>query len=300
MSNHKNNTNTPLQPVLQSRATTSVPTLPAGTFSWSFPNGLFKRQISSFRDNITDEPGAKFPPEAGRYHLYVSAGHFKDGYKDSLYGSAHIRDLCFKAQPEYSARFTVPILWDKKTETIVNNENSDIIRMFNTSFNKLVPEKAEINYYPDDLKAEIDSVNEWVYDTINNGVYKTGLAETQDLYEKVAYELFESLDRVEGILSKSDYLVGNTLTEADLRLWPTIIRFDPIYHGIFKCNLKSIEKDYPHILKWARRIYQIPGVANTVNMEHNKGHYWHSLVQINPKGIIPVGNGPNFAEPKIV
>ncbi|KAG0302752.1 S-glutathionyl-(chloro)hydroquinone reductase, partial [Dissophora globulifera] len=234
------------------------------------------------------------------WHMVEKGWPFKDGYKDSLYGSEYVRDLYFKAEPEYSARFTVPVLWDKKTETIVNNESSDIIRILNTSFNKLVPEKAAINYYPDNLKAEIDSVNDWVYNTINNGVYRTGLAETQDAYEKIAYQVFESLDRVEGILSKSDYLVGNTLTEADLRLWPTIVRFDPVYHGIFKCNLKSIEKDYPHILKWARRIYQMPGVGETVNMEHIKGHYWHALVQINPKGIIPIGNGPNLAEPKIV
>ncbi|KAG0310608.1 S-glutathionyl-(chloro)hydroquinone reductase [Dissophora globulifera] len=234
------------------------------------------------------------------WHMVEKGWPFKDGYRDPLYGSVCDRDLYYKAEPEYSARFTVPILWDKETEAIVNNESSDIIRILSTSFNKLAPEKAEINYHPDDLKEEIDSVNEWVYNTINNGVYQTGLAETQDAYEKATYQLFESLDREEGILSKSDYLVGNTLTEADLSLWPTIVRFDPFYHGIFKCSLKSIEKDYPNILKWARRIYKMPGVANTVKMEHIKGHYWHTLVQINPKGIIPVGNGPNFAEPKIV
>jgi putative glutathione S-transferase len=172
--------------------------------------------------------------------------------------------------------------------------------MLNTAFDDLVPGKAGINYYPDHLKAEIDSVNEWIYDTINNGVYKSGFATTQEAYDKNVVPLFKSLDRVEDMLSKADYLVGNTLTEADLRLWTTIIRFDPVYHGHFKCNLKSIEKDYPHLLKWARRIYQTPKVAETVNMEHIKKHYYQSHRQINPTGVVPVGNGPDLAEPKIV
>ncbi|KAF9917310.1 S-glutathionyl-(chloro)hydroquinone reductase [Lobosporangium transversale] len=296
--------------------------------------GEFKRQVSSFRESIVDEPNAKFSPEAGRYHLYVSYAcpwahrtllvralkglediisvdvvhwhlqengwPFRDDYQDSLYGSKFIKDLYFKAQPDYSGRYTVPVLWDKKTQTIVNNESSEIIRMLNTAFDKLVPEKAGVNFYPPNLQSEIDSVNEWVYDTVNNGVYKSGFATSQEAYDKNVYPLFESLDRIEGILSKSDYLVGNTLTEADLRLWTTIIRFDPVYHGHFKCNIKSIEKDYPHILKWARRIYQLPKVAETVSMEHIKKHYYQSHLQINPTGIVPAGNGPNLAEPKIV
>ncbi|KAG0316669.1 S-glutathionyl-(chloro)hydroquinone reductase [Linnemannia gamsii] len=296
--------------------------------------GEFKRQVSSFRDVISDEPGSKFVPEAGRYHLYISYAcpwahrtllvralkglediisldvvhwhmqekgwPFKDGYEDSLYGAKFIREIYFKAQPDYAGRFTVPVLWDKKTETIVNNESSEIIRMLNTAFDKLVPSKAGINYYPQALRPEIDAINEWIYDTVNNGVYKSGFATTQTAYENNVYPLFQSLDRIEEILSKSNYLVGNTLTEADLRLWTTIVRFDPVYHGHFKCNIKGIEKDYPHILKWTRRIYQLPKVAETVNMEHIKKHYYQSHLQINPTGVVPVGNGPNLAEPVIV
>ncbi|KAF9330355.1 S-glutathionyl-(chloro)hydroquinone reductase [Podila minutissima] len=294
--------------------------------------GEFKRQVSTFRDAIVDEPGAKFPPEAGRYHLYVSLAcpwahrtlvvralkglediisvdvvhwhlqanswPFKDGYKDSLNGAEYIKDIYLKAQPDYAGRFTVPVLWDKKTQTIVNNESSDIIRMMQ-AFDKLVPETAGLNFYPEKLRGEIDAVNEWIYDTINNGVYKSGFATTQAAYDNHVYPLFKSLDRVEEILSKSDYLVGNTLTEADIRLWTTIIRFDPVYHGHFKCNIKSIEKDYPNILKHARRIYQLPGVAETVDMHHIKHHYYASHLQINPTGIVPAGTGPNLAEPMV-
>jgi glutathionyl-hydroquinone reductase len=162
----------------------------------------------------------------------------------------------------------------------VNNESSEIIRMFNSAFDRLVPGKAGINYYPDHLKTELDSVNEWIYDTVNNGVYKTGFATTQEAYDNNVYPLFKSLDRIEGMLTKTDYLVGNTLTEADLRLWTTILRFDPVYHGHFKCNIKSIEKDYPHILKWARRIYQMPKVAETVKMQWIKNGYYKSQVSV--------------------
>ncbi|KAF9340265.1 S-glutathionyl-(chloro)hydroquinone reductase [Linnemannia elongata] len=286
---------------------------------WANETGEFKRQVSSFRDVISDEPGSKFVPEAGRYHLYISYAcpwahrtllvralkglediisldvvhwhmqekgwPFKDGYEDSLYGAKFIREIYFKAQPDYAGRFTVPVLWDKKTQTIVNNESSEIIRMLNTAFDTLT---------------EIDAINEWIYDTVNNGVYKSGFATTQTAYENNVYPLFKSLDRIEDILSKADYLVGNTLTEADLRLWTTIVRFDPVYHGHFKCNIKGIEKDYPNILKWTRRIYQMPKVAETVNMEHIKKHYYQSHLQINPTGVVPAGNGPNLAEPVIV
>jgi len=296
---------------------------------WAEKTGEFKRAPSVFRDTINDEPGAKFAPEANRYHLYVSYAcpwahrtllfralkgleniisvdvvhwhlaatgwPFKDGYKDSLYGSKSIHDIYHKADPKYSGRFTVPVLWDKKLETIVNNESSEIIRIFNTAFNKLVPKAAGVDFYPKKLQPEIDEVNTWVYDTINNGVYKSGFATTQEAYEANVFPLFKSLDRVEEMLSKSDYLVGNTLTEADVRLWTTIIRFDPVYVGHFKCNLKSIEKDYPNILQWARRIYQMPKIAETVNMEHIKWHYYHSHRQINPTGIVPVGDGPDLA-----
>ncbi|KAF9571239.1 S-glutathionyl-(chloro)hydroquinone reductase [Mortierella alpina] len=297
-------------------------------------DGEFRRQVSSFRDWVQDDPNARFPAEKGRYHLYVSYGcpwaqrtlivralkglediisvdsvhwfldergwQFRDGYEDSLHGAKFIREIYYKANPDYNARFTVPVLWDKKTNTIVNNESSDIIRMFNTAFNKLVaPDKAGLDLYPDHLKAEIDVTNEWVYDTVNNGVYKTGFATSQEAYDKHVYPLFEALDKLDEIFSKSDYLVGDRMTEADIRLWPTILRFDPVYHGHFKCNIKGIEKDHPNILKWARRIYQKPGIAGTVKMDIIKAGYY-TTVHINPTGIIPAGNGPNLAEPKVL
>ncbi|KAI8142310.1 glutathione S-transferase [Fennellomyces sp. T-0311] len=305
---------------------------------WASKDGEFRRQQSVFRDNISDAPGAKFAPEPDRYHLYVSLAcpwahrtlivrelkglqsfigvsvvdylMLDKGWKfstpeecpgaipDSINNASYIRDLYFKVNPDYSGRFTVPVLWDKKLGTIVNNESSEIIRMFNTAFNSLLPEdKQKVNYYPENLRSQIDELNEWVYDTINNGVYKSGFATTQQAYENNVYPLFKSLDRVEEILAKSDYLVANTLTEADIRLFTTIVRFDPVYFGHFKCNAKSIEKDYPHILKWARRIYQMPGVASTVNMEHIKKHYYMSHRQINPTQVVPIGTGPDLSVP---
>jgi len=160
--------------------------------------------------------------------------------------------------------------------------------MLNSAFDKFLPETSQgVNYYPPALQPQIDAVNEWIYDTINNGVYKSGFATSQEAYEKNVYPLFESLDRVEAILAESgDYLVGHTLTEADIRLWPTIVRFDPVYHGHFKCNIKSIEKDYPHILKWARRIYQMPKVADTVKMQYIKNGYYASISVSDQKEIL--------------
>ncbi|KAI7851816.1 glutathione S-transferase [Circinella umbellata] len=306
--------------------------------NWASKDGEFRRQQSVFRDQIVDEPGAKFAPERDRYHLYVSLAcpwaHrtlmvrelkglqdfitvsvvdyllLDKGWKfspaeecpgaipDTVNNASYLRDLYFKVNPEYNGRFTVPVLWDKKLDTLVNNESSEIIRMFNTCFDKFLPnDKKAINYYPENIRAEIDELNEWVYDTVNNGVYKSGFATSQQAYENNVYPLFKSLDRIEDILSKSDYLVANTFTEADIRLFTTIIRFDPVYHGHFKCNAKSIEKDYPNILKWARRIYQMPGVAGTVNMDHIKKHYYMSHRQINPTQIVPIGTGPDLSLP---
>ncbi|RUS31609.1 hypothetical protein BC938DRAFT_477454 [Jimgerdemannia flammicorona] len=207
--------------------------------------------------------------------------------------------LCSSSDPEYSGRFTVPVLWDKKHSTIVNNESSEIIRMFNTVFDDVVPQTRGLTYYPEHLRPEIDSINEWIYDTVNNGVYKCGFATTQAAYEKNVVPLFKSLDRLEEILSKNEFLVANTFTEADIRLWTTIVRFDPVYHGHFKCNVKSIEKDYPNILRWARQIYQMPHVAGTFNLTHIKRHYYMSHRQVNPTQVVPYGNGPDLAHPVI-
>ncbi|RKP27515.1 glutathione transferase [Syncephalis pseudoplumigaleata] len=306
-------------------------------FKWASSDGEFRRQQSSFRDFISRDPGAKFAPEKDRYHLYVSYAcpwahrtlivramkHLESvigvsvvdylleekGWKfsdpsvtpgatlDSVNGAQYLRELYFKANPEYNGRFTVPVLWDKKTQTIVNNESSEIIRMLNTEFNEFAAEKCDIDLYPQALRAQIDEINTWIYDTVNNGVYKSGFATTQQAYENHCGPLFESLDRIETILAKNEFLLGSQLTEADIRLWTTIIRFDPVYHGHFKCNIKSIEKDYPHILRWARQLYQLPNVAGTVNMTHIKRHYYMSHRQINPTGVVPLGNGPDLSVP---
>ncbi|KAJ1981924.1 S-glutathionyl-(chloro)hydroquinone reductase [Dimargaris xerosporica] len=307
---------------------------------WANDKGEFHRQVSSFRHQVEASPGTKFPAEPNRYHLYVSLAcpwahrtlivralkglekvitvsvvdflMLDKGWKfstpeecpgaipDELNHAKYLRDLYFFVEPEYTGRFTVPVLWDKKLNTIVNNESSEIIRMLNTAFDEYVPrDKQGVNFYPENLRAEIDEVNSWVYDTINNGVYKSGFATKQGPYEENCRKVFESLDRVEGILANHEFLVGDTLTEADIRLFTTVVRFDPVYHGHFKCNLKSIEKNYPHILRWTRLIYQLPGVAETVNMDHIKGHYYMSHTQINPNQVVPLGNGPDLSSPVV-
>lgn len=217
---------------------------------------------------------------------------------DNLYGLKQIREIYFKANENYNARFTVPVLWDKKTETIVNNESSEIIRMFYTEFDDLVEEKYKgLNFYSKENAAKIDELNGWIYDDINNGVYKSGFATTQEAYEKNVKTLFKALDRVEDILQKSDgpYLLGKEFTEADLRLYPTIVRFDPVYVQHFKCNIGMIRSEYPAINKWMLHLYwDIPGFKETTNFEHIKKHYTKSHTQINPYSITPVGPVPDI------
>ncbi|CCM00635.1 uncharacterized protein FIBRA_02672 [Fibroporia radiculosa] len=317
-------------------------------------DGSFKRRPSSFRNFI--EPGGKFEPEKDRYHLYISyacpwatrtlimrklkglesfidvsivsphmgehgwpfasADAYPGATDDPIHKSAHVKDLYMHAAPDYDGRFTVPVLWDKKTDTIVNNESSEIIRMFNTAFNHLLPnEKAQLDFYPAHLRAEIDEVNEWVYDTVNNGVYKSGFASTQAAYEAAVRPLFESLDKLEGMLKGKEYLVGNQLTEADIRLFVTIVRFDPVYVVHFKCNIRTIRDGYPEIHRWMRQLYwKIPAFSETCDFDHIKTHYYwsHPFVsltpilsdrsvimlstgsQINPHRIIPAGPIPNI------
>ncbi|KAH8920480.1 glutathione S-transferase [Atractiella rhizophila] len=212
------------------------------------------------------------------------------------YGFKHLRELYFKSEPNYEGRFTVPVLWDLKSQKIVNNESSEIIRMFNTAFDDLIEEKYKgVTFYPEDLRGEIDGLNEWVYDTINNGVYKCGFASTQAAYESNVIPLFESLNKVEKILEGKDYLVGNKLTEADIRLFTTIVRFDPVYVGHFKCNIGTIRGNFPNIHRWLRQLYwKDAAFKSTTNFQHIKQHYYWSHTQINPTRIVPHGPEPEI------
>lgn len=213
---------------------------------------------------------------------------------DALFGSDYLYQVYLKADPNYSGRVTVPVLWDKQQNTIVSNESAEIIRMFNSAFNDLTGNR--LDFYPEALRREIDELNDWIYPTINNGVYKAGFATSQDAYEKAFNALFEALDKLEERLSTKRYLIGTTLTEADWRLFTTLIRFDAVYVGHFKCNLRRIE-DYPNISGYLRELYQVPGIKETVNMRHIKEHYYRSHKTINPTGVVPSGPELNFDAP---
>ena len=280
--------------------------------SWVTPDGA---------PGPTGEGG--FKAEPGRYHLYVSLAcpwahrtlifrklkglegmigvsvvHWlmrEHGWTfdeapgatgDGLHGSRYLHEVYARARPDYSGRVTVPVLWDKARGTIVNNESSEIIRMLNSAFDGVGA--APGDYYPEPLRAEIDRINERVYATVNNGVYRAGFATTQEAYDEAVEELFASLDWLEGLLAERRYLAGERVTEADWRLFTTLLRFDPVYHGHFKCNLRRLA-DYPHLWAYTRELYQWPGVAATVDLAHIKGHYYGSHATINPTGIVPVG-----------
>ena len=212
---------------------------------------------------------------------------------DTLYDKQYLREIYLMDTPDVTTRVTVPVLWDKQKKRIVSNESSEIIRMFNSAFNDLTGNHDD--YYPEALRAEIDTVNELVYHDINNGVYKAGFATTQQAYEDAVNTLFKALDTVEERLQQHRYLVGDTLTEADWRLFTTLIRFDPVYHGHFKCNIKQIA-DYPAIYRYMKSLYQHPGIAGTVNFDHIKRHYYYSHTMINPTQVVPVGPSQNLLE----
>ena len=272
-----------------------------------------------------------FKVEAGRYHLYVSLAcpwahrtlifrklkgledlislsivdplmlengwefHDRDGASvDHLFGSDFLYQIYLKADPSYSGRVTVPVLWDKQTGTIVSNESADIIRMFNTAFNGLTG--SDSDYCPADLRQEIDALNDRIYDAVNNGVYKAGFATTQAAYESAVTPLFAMLDELEERLATRRYLFGERLTEADWRLFTTLVRFDPVYVGHFKCNIRRIA-DYPNLSAYVRDLYQTPGVAETVDIRHIKNHYYRSHKTINPTGIVPVGPALDLDRP---
>ena len=265
-----------------------------------------------------------FAAQSGRYHLYISlacpwahrtlilralkglAAHIsvsvvhpdmlengwefraEGEHRDHLYGLDFLHQLYTRAAADYSGRVTVPVLWDKERETIVSNESADIIRMFNSAFDELGGVRGELDFYPQALRQDIDVVNERVYDTVNNGVYKAGFATAQEVYSDAYSALFETLDWLEGRLGEQRYLVGNRLTEADWRLFTTLVRFDAVYFGHFKCNRQRIA-DYPNLSGYLRDLYQVPGVADTVDIGQIKQHYYVSQRTINPTQIVPQG-----------
>jgi len=286
--------------------------------------GRFVREDAGFRERVTADGSSGFPAAAGRYHLYVSlacpwahrtlvaralAGlddaisvdvvhwfmgedgwSFRDGpgcTPDTVNGTKHLHEVYRKAKPDYTGRVTVPVLWDKERETIVSNESSEILRMIGTgAFDAFA--RSPVDLYPEDLREEIDSWNAFVYPKVNNGVYRCGFATTQDAYEEAFAELFGALAEIDRHLGTQRYLAGDRRTEADWRLFTTLLRFDPVYHGHFKCNLRRIA-DMEHLAGYLRELYQVPGVAATCDLHHVKYHYYESHRAINPTGIVPVG-----------
>jgi putative glutathione S-transferase len=299
--------------------------------------GRFERAQTSFRNWVTPDgrPGPTgsdgFSAAAGRYHLYVSLAcpwahralimralkgleqiipvsvtHWLMGEQgwtfspgegvipDPLFNSRYLHEIYSRADTHYSGRASVPVLWDQHTQTIVNNESSEIIRMFNSAFDAVGA--APGDYYPKDKREEIDALNARIYDTLYIGVYMAGFATTQSAYEEAVTPLFETLDWLDDVLSQSRFLCDDALTEADIRLFTTLVRFDAVYHGHFKCNVRRIV-DYKNVWAYTRDIYQIPGIAQTVNFVHIKRHYYQSHTRINPTGIVPVGPALDFDAP---
>ncbi|MBE9153797.1 glutathione S-transferase family protein [Cyanobium sp. LEGE 06113] len=306
-------------------------------YDTSQSGGRFERSRAAFRHWITPDGQAGpsgqagFEAEPGRYHLYVSLAcpwahrtlivralkgletlipvsvvHWFMGDQgwtfnpgegvvgDPNEGAQVLHQLYTLADSSYSGRVTVPVLWDKQQRTIVSNESSEIIRMFNSSFDQLGALPGD--FYPHSLRQEIDAINDQVYRQVNNGVYRCGFATTQQAYEEALQPLFDLLDQLEQRLSGQRYLVGEVITEADWRLFTTLLRFDPVYVGHFKCNLRRLV-DYPQLWAYSRELYQVPGVAETVNFNHIKRHYYQSHATINPTGVVPLGPDLDWLEP---
>jgi putative glutathione S-transferase len=292
--------------------------------------GAFARPQAVFNGRV--EPGGRFPPQARRYHLYASLAcpwahrtlifrrlkgleskiglsitHWlmadegwtfvqEEGVRPDPFGARALHEIYTRADSNYTGRVSVPVLWDTMENTIVSNESADIIRMFNSGFDEVGAEGDD--YYPRSKRAEIDALNERIYATVNNGVYKAGFARTQEAHHAAIAALFDTLDWLEARLSLQRYLTGDQITEADWRLFTTLVRFDAVYHGHFKCNVRRLV-DYPALLRLTRSLYQVPGVAETVNFEHIKHHYYLSHPWLDPTGIVPVGPAQDFSQPEV-
>ncbi|EIW7860535.1 glutathione S-transferase family protein [Vibrio parahaemolyticus] len=288
--------------------------------------GKFVREDAGFRDWIKNDSEAVFQPESGRYHLYVSLAcpwahrtlifrklkglephidvtvvcpdmlsqGWQMGLPEPLFGHTRMHQIYTQAKPDYTGRVTVPVLWDKKTNTIVSNESSEIIRMFNSAFNDLTGNHDD--YYPVPLRGVIDDWNDYIYPNVNNGVYRCGFATSQEAYEEAFESLFSALDKIDAHLATHRYLAGNKITEADWRLFTTLVRFDAVYVGHFKCNKQRIA-DYVNIQGYLKELYQIDGIADTTDFYHIKRHYYFSHTGINPTQVVPKGPDLDFSSP---
>ncbi len=295
-------------------------------------DGEFQRQETMFRDRVEDDPDARFRPEAGRYHLYVSyacpwahrtllvralkgledaitvdvVGPYRDegGWQftpekegctpDTLNGSDYLREVYQAADDDVTGRVTVPVLWDKQEGTIVNNESKEILRMLDTEFGEVATR--DVDLYPEGYREEVDRVIEAIYEPINNGVYRCGFANSQGAYDEAAEELFGALDHWDSVLEDQRYLAGDRLTEADICMFTTLVRFDEVYHTHFMCNHKLV-REYDNLWPYLRDLYQTPGVAETVHMDHITEHYYTTHPDVSPKRIVPVGPDPDFEAP---
>ncbi|KOY24861.1 glutathionyl-hydroquinone reductase YqjG [Vibrio parahaemolyticus] len=288
--------------------------------------GKFVREDAGFRDWIKNDSEAVFQPESDRYHLYVSLAcpwahrtlifrklkglephidvtvvcpdmlsqGWQMGLPEPLFGHTRMHQIYTQAKPDYTGRVTVPVLWDKKTNTIVSNESSEIIRMFNSAFNDLTGNHDD--YYPEPLRGVIDEWNDYIYPNVNNGVYRCGFATSQEAYEEAFESLFSALDKINAHLATHRYLAGNKITEADWRLFTTLVRFDAVYVGHFKCNKQRIA-DYVNIQGYLKELYQIDGIADTTDFYHIKRHYYFSHTGINPTQVVPKGPDLDFSSP---
>jgi putative glutathione S-transferase len=290
-------------------------------------NGEFNRTDSTFRDTITED--GKYKPETGRYHLYISLAcpwasrayiflklkklekivtvsivspkmldqgwSFEEDFpgviSDTVLNKKYLYEIYQEADPNFTGKVTVPVLFDKKTNTIVNNESSEIIRIFNSAFNQITGDKND--FYPETLRSEIDQINAHIYDDINNGVYKAGFAKNQAAYNENVKTLFAALDKIEQHLEERETLVGSIVTEADVRLYTTLVRFDPVYHGHFKCNLKML-REYKNLSRYLLDLYSLKAFKETTDFDHIKEHYYFSQIEINPNQIVPLGPSNNL------